>query len=646
MTIRGTKFLGTLGLVLSAAIVLAPLAKAAPLSVYGELPTMEQLAIAPDGRTLAYVTSIEGARTVFIQSIADKRGLAALKAGSEKLRDLSWAGNDHLLITASKTESVRGVGAVYEYYAANIYDVKSNEFRPLLKRSEPLYGVPRVRTVDGAVKVIIETAVGGRNYQLLAIDVANGQRDFVEDASRETAQWIIDQNGQALGRTIYESDQKRWRLELQKDDDWTVAHEIKVDIDMPGIVGLSHDGTSVIIEEEGENGYLRKAVSLADGKLVDVPGEEYNAANLIVNPFTQRVIGAALGTMSTQYWFSDVEDQKKWQRVTAAFPGEHVALVSWSQDRQTVIVEIAGTKTGVVYGLVDLNKNSALIIGKAYRGLEAADVAPVRTLTYATQDGLEIPAYLTVPRGTDAKGLPLIVLVHGGPAARDAPGFDWWSQAFASRGYAVLQPQFRGSDGLGSKLLYAGYGQWGRKMQTDLSDGVKSLAEKDIIDPARVCIVGASYGGYAALAGMTFEPDMYKCGVSIAGISDVGKMLRDMPRAARNRSRSIKYWQRFAGSDSVYDDIIDQISPAEHARKVKGPILLFHGKDDIVVEMEQTDIMHEALKRAKKDVRYVKLEEEDHWFSRSATRRKMLEETVSFIEQHNPASKSPAAGGN
>ena len=145
-------------------------------------------------------------------------------------------------------------------------------------------------------------------------------------------------------------------------------------------------------------------------------------------------------------------------------------------------------------------------------------VSKVESVKYKAADGLEITGYLTLPNGREAKGLPLIVFPHGGPASRDTLGFDWWAQAMASRGYAVLQVNFRGSDGLGWEFTKAGFGEWGRKMQTDLSDGVRNLTSQGVVDPKRVCIVGGSYGGYAALAGATLQKDVYRCAVSFGGV--------------------------------------------------------------------------------------------------------------------------------
>jgi dipeptidyl aminopeptidase/acylaminoacyl peptidase len=166
-------------------------------------------------------------------------------------------------------------------------------------------------------------------------------------------------------------------------------------------------------------------------------------------------------------------------------------------------------------------------VGQQYPQLAEVPLGTVEEINYAARDGYAVPAYLTLPAGMEAKKLPLVVLPHGGPRARDSGrDFDWWSQFMASRGYAVLQPQFRGSTGFGQKHELAGYRQWGKLMQNDVTDGVRKLIADGTVDAERVCIVGASYGGYAALAGAAFTPELYRCSVSVAGVSDLVEMLR------------------------------------------------------------------------------------------------------------------------
>jgi dipeptidyl aminopeptidase/acylaminoacyl peptidase len=277
---------------------------------------------------------------------------------------------------------------------------------------------------------------------------------------------------------------------------------------------------------------------------------------------------------------------------------------------------------------------TAKILGNEYLALGPDDISPTRAVRYKAADGFELFGYLTLPRGRALKNLPLVVFAHGGPAARDEPGFDWWVQGMASRGYAVLQVNFRGSSGFGWDYMAAGFGQWGRKMQTDLSDGVRDLAAQGTIDPRRVCIVGASYGGYAALAGATLDTGVYRCAVSFGGVSDLKRMVG----YANNRAgrSALRYWTRYMGAQDLGDPVLAKYSPALQAANADIPVLLIHGKDDTVVPLSQSAEMADALKKAGKPVELVVQDHADHWLSLGDTRFQTLQATIAFLEKHNP----------
>jgi dipeptidyl aminopeptidase/acylaminoacyl peptidase len=313
-------------------------------------------------------------------------------------------------------------------------------------------------------------------------------------------------------------------------------------------------------------------------------------------------------------------------------------LVSASDDRQRLVVKLDSPTDGPGYALVDLTTHGSQWLGAEYPGLDVADISQVRPVRFKAADGLSISGYLTLPSGRDPKNLPLVVFPHGGPAARDGPGFDWWAQAMASRGYAVLQVNYRGSDGLGRAFLEAGFGEWGRKMQTDLSDGVRDLAAQGIVDPKRVCIVGASYGGYAALAGATLDPGVYRCAVDVSGPAELAKFIAwGNTRAGDEGVAGERYWMRYMGAGALNDPRLTAISPADRADKVTIPILIIHGKDDTVVPFEQSQMMADALARAGKPYQLVVLNHEDHWLSRGDTRLQMLQATMDFLQKNNPA---------
>jgi dipeptidyl aminopeptidase/acylaminoacyl peptidase len=316
-----------------------------------------------------------------------------------------------------------------------------------------------------------------------------------------------------------------------------------------------------------------------------------------------------------------------------------VEPVSHSADGDLLVVRVLGGEWGYCFALVRRKTGAADVLFDVYEGVAPEDISPKSVIHYKAGDGLDIPAYLTVPRARGPGPLPLVVLPHGGPFARDEPGFDWWAQALASQGYVVLQPQFRGSSGLGLARLQAGYGEYGRKMQTDLSDGVAALAHQGLIDPTRVAIDGGSYGGYAALAGVALQSGVYRCAVSLAGPANVRRQLDYMRERSNGSKETIgsRYWRAFLGVASDADPKLDAVSPDLFAASVQAPVLLIHGLDDTVVPYDQSQRMERALKKAGKEVRFVTLKGEDHWLSRSETRLEMLKATTDFLKSCNPA---------
>jgi len=243
---------------------------------------------------------------------------------------------------------------------------------------------------------------------------------------------------------------------------------------------------------------------------------------------------------------------------------------------------------------------------------------------------------LTLPSSKvdDMEILPAVLMPHGGPASHDQVGFDYMAQAFASRGYLVIQPQFRGSTGFGREHYEAGWGQWGKSMQDDLTDAVTFLVKDGLVDSKRVCIVGASYGGYAALAGVAFTPDLFKCAVSIAGVSHLPKQLADRQSRYGKSSWILDYWNQSILDGDFDKETLEKLSPYYSAEQIKVPVLLLHGENDTVVEYEQSKLMYKALKKAKGAVQLVKLKDDDHYLRDSATRIQAVKEMVEFVEQH------------
>jgi dipeptidyl aminopeptidase/acylaminoacyl peptidase len=254
---------------------------------------------------------------------------------------------------------------------------------------------------------------------------------------------------------------------------------------------------------------------------------------------------------------------------------------------------------------------------------------PVRTIRYKARDGLEIPAVLTLPAGLEARALPVVVMPHGGPFARDSETWDWWAQFLADRGYAVVQPNYRGSAGYGTAFAEKGQGQWGLAMQDDLNDALAFLVRAGIADPKRAAMVGASYGGYAAMRAAQRDGALYRCAVAFAGVSDLPALLRYDSRFL-NTGRGID-WLRKQAPD------LRAVSPINFPGQFSIPILLVHGKKDQRVPVKQSRELAEKLSKAGKSVKYVEQPQGDQYVSREADRLQFLTELEAFLKAHNPA---------
>lgn len=330
----------------------------------------------------------------------------------------------------------------------------------------------------------------------------------------------------------------------------------------------------------------------------------------------------------------DPEMRKVQAGLDKAVPDATNRVFSRSADGQRMLVVSSSANRPPEYLLYDRTTRALDLAVLPFGKMQDKQLAPMRAVSYRARDGMEIPAYLTLPVGKPEKNLPLIVMPHGGPFVRDSWGYDPWVQFLAAKGYAVLQPNYRGSTGYGADFVKAGYGQWGRGMQDDIDDGAKWLAAQGIADPKRVCIMGASFGGYAALWASVKSPDLYRCAISFAGISDVGAMLR-YDRKGFSAPKYFRNWRTRVQGDTGFD--LKTVSPLFTPQKMAMPLLIAHGTDDDNVPMSQSAKFHEALLKAGKPHDYVTYKDEGHGFDSDVNETDFLNRVGAFLDKHNPA---------
>lgn len=638
-------------LILATLLGTAATAAPPPLKLFGQLPTVGEIYLSPDGSRYAATLANEKTTQVQVRTTADNKIVAAAAADFTKVRDITWVGNDHIVATVSNTEDAAWYTAEKRerFRLMALALAKPDRWRQLLvdinKAQQFVYGKPRAIIREGQPTLLVPGLYAYTDVYTLSLIGVNLNKAggwLQELGTPETSDYLLDVDGAVVARVDYGERTGEWRVLLNGQGGYRRVYSESAAIDTPSLVSFGRDTSTLLINSRKSGEWQDYLLQRSDGA-VALAGPDYAGDKVLLDPRSGTVIGTrTTGFESSSTNFLAPADQAFWRGLAKAFPGETISLLSWSADRKLLIIEVQGPANGVALFRVDRNKGSVDYLADRYEGIGPEMINPVTTYRYKAADGLEIPAYLTLPKGRPAKGLPLIVLAHGGPEGRDEPGFDWWAQALASRGYAVLQPQFRGSTGFGTALRDAGFGQWGRKMQTDLSDGVQDLVTKSMVDPRRVCIAGASYGGYAAMAGVALQQGVYRCASSVSGRSDLSSRLAPLERSVDGRkSINMRYFQRFFGVKSSDDPLLDAISPAMQAGRVSAPLQLIHGKDDTVVPVEQSRLMRDAMAKAGKPLEYLELPGEDHWLSRPATRIAMLEAQVAFLEKHNPPDPAP-----
>lgn len=340
--------------------------------------------------------------------------------------------------------------------------------------------------------------------------------------------------------------------------------------------------------------------------------------------------------------FVDPADEREAQGLFKYFGSRHsLDWVSWSRKANRGVLFVRGTDEVGSYYLYDGAAHRLEPLSSAWPKRQALMTAKVRRLDLHARDGLELRAYVTRPPGEGPK--PLIVMPHGGPEIREDMSIDLWAQFFADRGYEVLQPNFRGSAGFGRKFAEAGYGQWGKAMQTDIADAVAALVATGEIDPRRICVVGASYGGYAALMASIQQPGVYRCVASIAGVTDLDELLRSDREGWGEDSDVYKYELKAIGDPRRDAASLRERSPTQQAAHIDTPVLLIQGTDDYIVPVAQGRAMNAALTRAGKTVRYVEMKDMGHsgWTDRQHAQ--VLRELDAFLAKYLGAAPTAAA---
>ncbi len=618
-----------------------------PLEDFFKNPEFTALQLSPDGKHIAVLSPVGKRRNIVIM---DTEGLKNIRAvtglAKQDIAGFFWANNKDIVFTMDSDGNE----------AFSLFKVDTARKKPkvvqLVGSTAGQSGIRSASTVhllpDDPDHIIVQyngRRVKSPDLYKLPIDSRwspqrkkNSKMKLIAKNPGDVQGWVIDHDGNVRGAVTLNGLKGKFLYKDVGDKEFRVLREI--DVLAEGISPLGFDFDNKTMYVTSNIGRDRSAIYKFDpqtNKLGEMifAHDEVDVSSLIMSRKQQKLLGVVANNEYPEYTYFDKTTKQLMKDLHAAFPGKRVNIASQSKDEMLQIVLVSNDNDPGEYFLFDHNKNSLLPLLKRMDWLKPDDLSHMKPIKFTSRDGLEIRGYLTIPKDSNGKNLPLILNPHGGPfGVRDSWGFNPEHQFFASRGYATVQVNYRGSGGYGRNFEQAGYGgKWGAEMQNDLTDAVKYLIKEGIADASKVCIYGASYGGYATMAGLTFTPDLYKCGVNYVGVTDVGLLFSSMPK----HWEPAKELMKVQIGDPDDKALMDRMSPLAHVDKIKAPLMIIQGaRDPRVVKQHATDLRDKLEDRGIKlsDEEWIMKKNEGHGFRKEENRLELYTKMEKFLAKY------------
>ncbi|MEP7062725.1 MAG: prolyl oligopeptidase family serine peptidase [Betaproteobacteria bacterium] len=614
---------------------------------YFRNPDFRQVALSPSGKYLAaLVPSTEGRIGIAVMSIANRDPKVVAVVDGYDIANFSWVNDNRLVYSVYDAQS--GLG---EQHGGGLFSVdREGRSTRLLA---PTYKMQRdsgvmvargmflLRTLnDGSDDILVNVPAPRAGTDVYRVNTETGRKTLESlDKPGNVMRWVADEGGRLRGAVTDEKSlitRSWWRP--PGSEAWVLIGEYGLRDAQTLPVAFDGDGGMIVASNVGRDTfalYRWDPVKKAPGiELAAYPRADF-AAGIIYDRQKKKVVGMRYDVeRAGTAWFDD-----DWARIQAAVDKALPDTANWIArgDDQNYLVTSFSDSSPSTWYLLDAAAGKLEYLGAMRKDVDASKMPLRKAVRYPARDGLEIPAFLTLPRGGAAKNLPLIMLVHGGPFMRGTH-WQWNPEAayLATMGYAVLEPEYRGSEGWGKKLFEAGWKQWGRAMQDDLNDGMDWLAKQGTIDPKRACIVGASYGGYAVMEGLSRDPDRWRCGVNYVGVSDIGLMF-SVTWSDFSDSDYIKYAAKEMMGDPDTDAaMLKAVSPLENASRIKAPVLMAYGGSDRRVPIVHGERMRDALQKNGTPVEWVVYQEEGHGFLLEKNRFDFYGRMGDFLAKYLP----------
>lgn len=598
--------------------------KRIPIEDFLKMPQETLFKISPNGEYISCLKPYKKRLNVFIKNLKGEEDVRITSCEDRNITDYIFA-NDNRIVYMKDN----GGDENYRLYAV---DIDGSNFMELAGFEGVRAQIINKLKYDNNHILISMNKRNKQIFDVYKLNVYTGEMEVIAENPGRIDSWLVDNNGEVrIGveidglstKILYrktDKDEFKVILEGEKED----AHPLEFTEDNNNIIIASNIGRDKYAIYEFD------PIKRENIKLI-YENDDVDVHTIITSNKNNKLIGALYVTDRMNYKFFDENVENIYNKIKDKFINSSIMICDANRDDDKILIQVYSDRNPGTYYLYDIEKDNINKIADVKPWINEEEMANVKPIHYISRDGLTINGYLTIPKVGEAKNLPVVVVPHGGPWSRDVWTFRGDIQFLANLGYAVLQMDFRGSVGYGRKFKEAGFKQWGKTMQDDITDGVNWLIEEGIADPKRVAIYGISYGGYATLAGLAFTPDLYACGVDVVGPSNIITLLEALP----------PYWEamrkmmyEMMGDPEADKELLIEASPLFHVDRIKKPLFVAQGAKDPRVPQSEADQIVNALRARGLEVKYMLKENEGHGFRNEENILELYSEVEKFLEQH------------
>jgi len=596
-----------------------------PMEDFFRNPEKSSFKISPDGNHIAYMKPWKSRMNVYVVDIKTDVEKRLTSSSERSIYGFLWLGNNRIGYVKDD-----GGDENMHFYAVDKDGSNEIDLTP--------FEDVKTTIIDDLEEDLEHVILGlnKRNQQIFdpyRVNVNTGKMEMIAENPGNISGWLTDHDGKL--RIAVTSDGVNTSLLYRKSESDEFKSILTTDF-KEGISPLFFTFDNKNIYVSSNRGRDKSAIyefnieQVQETKLI-FEHEEVDVSSLMYSSKRKVLTGVNYTVAKTERVFFDDWRKNIQNKLEEKLPGYEVGITSFSKDEIKAVVVSYSDKSRGTYYIYDISEDKLTDLGKVSPWLNEDHMAQMKPVKYTSRDGLTIHGYLTLPKASNGKNLPIVVNPHGGPWARDSWGYSSQVQFLANRGFGVFQMNFRGSTGYGREFWELSFKEWGKSMQDDITDGVKWLIDEGIADPKRIAIYGASYGGYATLAGLAFTPDLYACGVDYVGVSNIFTLLETLP----------PYWElgrqmmyEMIGNPKTEKDILEAASPIFHVDSIKVPLFVAQGANDPRVKQAESDQIVEALRSRSVEVPYMLKEDEGHGFYNEENQFDFYRAMEKFLKKH------------